>query len=290
MTPHDVVTKTKLYLSDTDSRILLHDIVGEESKRIAIQLAGEDFKSQGGGIADVAFVDRVTKYDGLTRDLCAIQALLGHWASDANRPTVTLPLRRLAGNAAAETAGLLVWIALRWYPVLALLYSGGIASIAAERYDNLHEMFHTRTVNRRGEDSPLIIAINDSLNEALTSFKLLPGRERDYVPLSEHLFGVMRPIVEDSLFLGADYETAFDRFEIFMSLEYAHTAETDWGPVGRFGWKSRSNGPLRKIIAEAAQYGDRWPALKTGFFGGSHERFSDVATRLGTFVARRGWY
>jgi hypothetical protein len=55
------------------------------------------------------------------------------------------PLKRICDELRPE-GGLVVWIALRWYPVLLLLYAGGIAAVAGARYENLRLLLHTPTL------------------------------------------------------------------------------------------------------------------------------------------------
>src|SRR5690349_11469963 len=68
-------------------------------------------------------------------------------------------------------------------------------------------------------------------------FKLLEGLEKKPLPFSEHVYDRLRPLVGDLLFLGSDYESAFDRFELFYAIEFAHQSGRHWAPIGRFGWK-----------------------------------------------------
>ena len=82
-------------------------------------------------------------------------------------------------------------------------------------------------------------------------------------------------MLDDLLFLGSDYENAFARFEILMSLEYMHQTDGDWGPVGRFGKK-----PLQQLIDEVQQQGVAWAPLRAGLFNGSEERLNQVLERL----------
>lgn len=123
----------------------------------------------------------------------------------------------------------------------------------------------------------------------------IPGHEKNYVPLSEHLFKILQPPLEDALFLGKGYEEAFDRFEILYFLAVADLnilqSRDAWGPVGRFGWKHGWGGrsPLRDLIAEGRTQGTTWPPLVAGLFGGNLERFENVATAATERIGRLGW-
>ena len=65
-------------------------------------------------------------------------------------------------------------------------------------------------------------------------------------PRSEYLLKLLQPLLDDALFLGTDYESSFDRFEVLYALEHAHHYSSEqfgriWGPVGRFAWKEYSS-------------------------------------------------
>ena len=75
----------------------------------------------------------------------SVQALLAYWGGSSHAQTLALPLKRICDELRPE-GGLVVWIALRWYPVLLLLYAGGIAAVAGARYENLRLLLHTPTL------------------------------------------------------------------------------------------------------------------------------------------------
>jgi hypothetical protein len=126
--------------------------------------------------------------------------------------------------------------------------------------------------------------------------KQIPGHEKNYVPLSEYLFKILQPKLDDVLFLGKNYEQAFDTFEVFFALAVADLGllkgGNGWGPVGRFGWKhrSRDNGSLARVVAEGRAQQGAWAPLQAGLFGGSYERFDAVATTFTELISKLGWW
>ncbi len=155
----------------------------------------------------------MNSYESITDSLCRAQALIGHWAGDATRSLLTLGPRRLADRleSASGNVGL---IAACWYRVLLPVYAGGIAAVHAKRYDNLRDLFHGRAPTRRGEPGTLVAAVIEGISEVGDAFKLLPGQDRKHTPMSEHLHELLQPLLDDLLFLGSDYEAAFDQFEM----------------------------------------------------------------------------
>ena len=193
-------------------------------------------------------------------------------------------------------SGPVVWLNLRWYPTVLLMYSGGIGAIAADNYENLSTIFNTNSgsVSTYDETDAIIIETNEAISEIAEFFQRLPGHERQYVPKSEYLFKILQPILDDLIFLGASYEEMFDRFEIFQALVYADLLERKhgriWGPFGRFVWKHKRGtpelSPYIKLLLEAQSHQDNWSPLKNGFFEGSYSRFESIAKQYGELISR----
>lgn len=194
-----------------------------------------------------------------------------------------------------HVGGVVVWIELRYYPMILEIYSGGIAAVDGGRYDSLAQIF-SMSVQNADENSASrtfsekVARAISTLNEA-NVFKNIPGHERHHVPMSEYLFKILQPKLDDVLFLGKNYENAFDRFEVLFALAVAderkQRGSTPWGPVGRFGWKHHHhNSPLKAIVDEAKAQKDDWPPLKAGLFGGDYARFDTLSAEYISFIDR----
>jgi hypothetical protein len=121
-----------------------------------------------------------------------------------------------------RVAGTVVWLQLRWFPLVVLMYAAGIAALSARRFGMLAAALMPRV---HGESSssyePLVSAVLTPLNNLIENFKALPGHERDLYPRSEHQFVQLREPLEQLLFLGEGYEPLFDRFEVLLALAFA---------------------------------------------------------------------
>src|SRR6185436_3709845 len=105
---------------------------------------------------------------------------------------------------------------------------------AHNAYANLRVLFLAKTashVRRSGESNTLVEDVIDGIQEVASTFKLMPGHEKHYVPRSEYLFKLLQPLFDDLLFLGSEYEAAFDRFEIFLALEYSSQSRRDGAAI-----------------------------------------------------------
>lgn len=291
----DTIGQAKELLAEERHRLALYDLVAKLTRGVMARTSKEHF-SREGPVSSEVFLDRVMKYETIVSELAAVQALVSHWAGPAQRQTVNLASKRMCELEREPGSG--IWLGLRWYPVLVVLYAGGIGAVAGSRYDNLRLLFQASVpdLDNPGRIS-LIRAVADGSNEIEGSFKMLPGRERNYTPRSERLFEILRPVFDATLFLGFEYESYFDEFEVLMALEYAaHSTRAGgaaWGPIGRFGWKAHRGGrwdPLHRMIAEATEHGDTWPPLAAGLCGGSIEQLQVIAKEFGERLSRLGWW
>lgn len=307
--PTDIV---KEYLSEARHRIKLDDLFEKEVRRVISQLGTDAFPNStshymGTDAIKKEFAERIKKYEDIVKQLQGMMALLGKWAGPEHRNILERVFARIA-ELNTDHNGLTVWIGLRWYPISLLMYSGGIAALAAGNYDNLAPVLTAKVgVEYRAQNvQEVIIPTVSGMLEVTRSelFKTLPGHGNNYTPESEYLFKALQPALEDVLFLGRSYEFLFDRFEILRALVYADIVERSssnqvsdrvWGPIGRFGWKYNSHrsgpdDPYSQLVLEASRSQDSWPPLRAGLFNGSYERFNDLATRFGGLLSNLGWF
>ncbi len=293
-----VIEEVKELLSEERYRIKLHDFVAAQVREVIPQISDEQFPSQGNW-SDQEFVERLKKYEGITANLCGVQVLLAYWGTEANRETLTLPVKQICG-CLRPVSGRTGWIGLRWYPALLLLYFGGIAAVAAGKYDNLRMLLQANipSPERSYEGVTLIRKISNALDDIGDAFKKIPGHESQYTPRSEYLLQLLQPTMDGLLFLGIEYESQFDRFEVLLALEHAEQYAREqygrvWGPVGRFGWKLKgrdASNPLHQVITEAEAQRDSWPPITAGLFKGSAERFKEIASEYYQMIAKLGWW
>ena len=296
-----VIERVKEYIPDPRYRIKLDALVTDEIRKVLYLTTDERFPVEGGAMSAEEAAERLTSYESITQDLQSIIVLLAYWGSEEQLPLLRKIVARTADNEKGG-GGRVSRLALRWYPSLLLLYSAGIATLAADQYRNLSAVLTTPIGARHSGSGvkPAILRIIDEILEAERTniFKLLPGHERHYVPRSEYLFKIFQPALDDLLFLGKSYETLFDRFEVFLALVYADLGagriDRIWGPPGRFAWKHSSRGvdssPFNKVSEEARSQGQEWPPLKAGLFGGSVDRFQEVAQGYLELISQLRWF
>ena len=292
------VSQTKSLLSSESTTIELHDFLVQEVRRF-LSATSEDVFAVSGQYSKEEFVSRLAKYEAAVADLSILLACVANWAKPAHMATLQKCIARSCDRLDSRS-GLVIWLNLRWYPLLLEIYSAGIAAVDAQRFDSLAALFYTPmppSEYREGEELFIETIGKRLLELAQTNvLKQIPGHENNYTPLSEYLFKVLQPKLDDLLFLGKNYEYAFDTFEVFFALAVADMRHVQdqhvWGPVGRFGWKNREGdgSPLGRVIAEARRMKDSWPPLRAGLFGGNFERFNKVATEYAELVGKLHWF
>lgn len=283
----NIVASTKRYVADERWRLRLFDCIAGETRRVVAALREPQF-SASVPWSDDEFRRRVAVLDELLADLYQAEVLMGGWGTPAMRDSLTLGPKRLS-DGAGEGGGNSGFLALQWYPVLALSYAGGIAAVAAESYGSLLALMLAQVGTSRGE-MRLVEATTTGIGDVRQNFKLLPSHERHHVPFSEHLHRKFKPLLDEAFCLGSEYDRAFDTFEILYAVEFCHQTGRGWGPLGRFGWKAARGGssPLREISDEAVGAGKAWPPFAAGLCGGSAEEFAEHVKSLSEAVARSG--
>lgn len=289
--------RIKELLSDTKYKIKLDDVVTAEIRRVLSLIDDEEFSVAQNNVSVEQFIDRLRRYEEAVEDLLTIVILLARWGGQEQRSILKKIFARIS-DSHRESSGKVLWLGLRWYPITLLMYAGGIAAINGDAYDNLATVLTTKVAGRHsGQTSrPIIVPAAEGMLDVNRTdmFKALPGYENRYVPRSEYLFKVMQPIVDDSLFLGTEYEQVFDRFEILYALVCADqnydVIGRVWGPPGRFGWKHREhNSPFADLVGEAQREGGNWPPLRSGLFRGDSARFTTIADGYSELLGGLHW-
>jgi uncharacterized caspase-like protein len=287
------VEKVKCYVSDSSKKIVLHDMAMQEVRKFLNVTSKEKMPLHISSFSNEQLIERFKIYEDILKNLIQFFCILAHWGDDEHKLLLEKTLKRLTDNNGLES-GIATLIYMRWYPVCILEYVSGISAMAAERYDNLSGVMttHVDCELESGEKRNIIVPLSYAMVKLHDTFKIFPGHERNLVPRSEYLLKLLQPKLEEILFLGQSYEPLFDRFEMFMALVYADITESDWGPIGRFGWKhsrGRENIYLN-LLKEAESQKGNWPPIKAGLFGHSYNRFEKSASSILDLMKRMHWF
>ena len=306
--PHPLSAKLaqatlKRYVVEDHHRIRLHDLVIDEVNRVHAKLTGPLEGGYGvlyqGAPTSEELTNRLAQYENLAETLRALMATGCYWGGEGQHGLWVTCLERLADL--PDHNGYRVWINLRRYPALQALYAGGIAAVAANRYDTLAALLTQGRVRQHGRDVPLLLAVNSYEVLSIEDAKLIPGKENRYLPFNDHLSenGALWEPLRELLPMQERFEECFDRFEYLLGLVHVDLRLQQnghaWAPVGCFAWRRRDqpSDPLNVVGDEIVTRVAGSPLLQGGLFGGSLERVEAAKTAYDELIrevrAKRFW-
>ena len=157
------VASLKRYLAEDRFRIELHDLVMRETESLYTKFTDRSFASdEGSGDKQdlkARFQRRVQRYETHVEMLQALFATGCFWGQPQHEALWTRSIERIA-NPPGSRNGYTLWINLRRYPALLLLYAGGVASIAAHKYSTLAALLVKPVVLDLDQRKPLVLEVN----------------------------------------------------------------------------------------------------------------------------------
>lgn len=282
------VETVKRYLAEPRHRIRLHDLIHEETEEVWEELASKLFSTQVPPIGKEIFQQRMHQYEAVVERLLAMLAALSYYDTGENSYLLTRCIERLIS--VPRRNGLIELLDLQYYPALLLTYASGISALAAKRFRNLaaalrEPKYYDQTRNEK------MLAISKlhvwSVFKRTCKLVPRPNAEREYTPVNNYLFDLLRPLLRDYLPDDTRYEETFDTFEYLLALTYMDLVSETRAPIGRFGWRYRASfeglteetwgrSPLAEFARVEIEKGVDSELLRAGFFGGSVDRFKEI--------------
>ena len=289
--PHPVSTQAaivtlKRYLSEERFRIQLRDFLVREAEEVGagIDTVFSDFaKINPDQTSTVKVMHRL---EAVSEKLLHLFANGSFYAKPEQTRAFVDALSLVASKAHAS-GGQFIWINLRKYPSLLVIYAAGISAISSENYSVLCEIASREIFVGSSNDNGILPQLQiypQSVMEHRTQQQLIPDMERHHTPLNDYLCKLlrepMRPLIPDN----KQYERAFDGFEYLWGLLHLDARiqkgkTTIWIPRSTFFWRRQDDMVkwFRDDAKRAAEADDSsWPPVHGGLFGGSAQRFSDV--------------
>ena len=182
---------------------------------------------------------RLKRYESLTEVLRAMVTTGCFWGSNEQAVLWVKVLNRVA-NAYAPTGGMVAWVNLRLYPSLLVLYTGGMAAVAAGNFAAFRMLLtEPRVRDLAGEEHVFVNQVNQRAEVIdWNLMRRLPGLQGHKTPTSEYLFRLLRNPLRESLPDDVAYQRCFYRFEYFLGLVHVDlNNSTVWAPLGCFIWR-----------------------------------------------------
>ena len=289
------VASLKKYIVDDNSKISLHDLVMNETERIYTEIVGPNFCTPGEPITSPNILTKIKKYEAVVEILLGLFATGCYWGDARHESLWVKSLDRLVNLPPGENVNL-IWVTMRLYPALALIYAGGMTAIAAGHY-SMFAALRTKIIVRSplGEQ-PRVLALYPQAVVDQRVGRLLPGLENSYVPMSFHLLDWLRNPLREFLPANDVYEKTFDRFEYLSALVHGDILQKMgreiWGAPGPFVWKHHSGrgSILREIEDELNKEGGNWAPLKANLFDGSKGRIREIKQGIDKMVSEISWH
>ena len=284
------IATVKRYLVDSTARIRLRDLVHEETEKLVSNASAAKFPPTSTNDVAKELILRLQRYEAISGVMMGILVTGCYWSDRSQASLWVKALTRIA-NAPLNIGGTVYLHYLQNYPALLLFYAGGLASLAADKYETLNALFNV-SVSREGKSIEAVAHLHTNGVFRDNLGKLLPGMAGQHVPVSEYLCKRLREPFREYLPDDETYEELFDRFEYLLGLTHANLVRNTfgvgwWGPLGCFVWRRRfgGGGMPALIAAEFNTSLGEWPPLKGGMFGGSVEQARNAIGKFNEFLA-----
>lgn len=289
------VATVKRLIVDASAKIRLRDMVHAETEKLVVELCTPTFSAQTQLQPAQEVPNRVEKYEALCEILLSMMVAGCYWSTGEATERWTSTIHRVA-NATEKSGGFDYLLNLHQYPTLLLLYGAGLAAVAAGNDETLVRLLtRPKVKGHEGKYVEICSMVYPDVVMELQYGRLLPGMERRYRPVSDHLFNKLRSLLREYLPSDEDYQGGFDRFEYLLGLVHANLNHFEaeggwWGPVGRFHRLVRhtyeDGGISRRIGTELEAQGENWPLLRAGLFGGSLEQAKMAKAKFDSWLSQ----
>lgn len=289
--PHPLSTQAaigtlKRYLSEDRHRIQLRDFLVSEAEQARSAIDAAFAHTEGVSPDQQSAHDLMKRLEASCEKLVHLFAN-GSFYARPEQSKAFFDAFHLIVTKAQSSDRYRLWIDLRKYPALLLVYAAGISAIASENFAMLREIASRPSFIKHDSDqsvpAPVRIYSNILMNLS-DARQYIPEMNNSYTPVSDYLFGVLRKPLNRLIPDDAQYELAFDNFEYLWCLLHVD-AEKQRGsdfiptPHGAFSWRRKDRyGEWFEHQAKSAvdQSDESWAPIKGGLFGGSIERLSDA--------------
>jgi hypothetical protein len=283
-----ILENIRFLLSNNDE-ILLNEYVMKEVKEVNKNRNVFDKGFQNKNTSE-NFQTIVSSYKDIILNLQKILILLTYYGKEQHKYILINIISRIADNQELYKDGLITYnrTSIAMIPLLFLFYSSCITAIMKDNYKILKVLFNIEFSKAALQETKLLIFEFGNITKEL-NFSLIPGFENSKASRSIFIYEYLKTIFDDTIHSGNDFDTSFDKFEVFFSLIYADYTNKQfgdnyfWGPPGRFLYDLPYDKILHRksvffdILDEANSLKDGWPPIKAGLFNGSYQRFLFIA-------------
>jgi hypothetical protein len=267
ISPDLAIRQVKRMLADEKgNRIRLSDFFEAEAHSV-VRLCSPDAMPLGHpSVTKDSYRNRVARMESATAVLLPSIAVAVRWGSDDVNGLLERVLVIMARNERPSGPYNTIWWKLRSYPASLVFYTLGVACIHWEKHSFLGRLL-TKTGIHLGDtelSSPVVhLHAHATLHYQAADFMHDTRRK---LPGSDHIEKPLRAMIGPLFDHVSQFEEAFDRFEILLSL--LHASAKKRAVFGSFAWKDFAGpGTLSRFIKEMDEAaGSHW-AFRAGILG-----------------------
>ena len=240
--PHPLSTEAtvatmKRYMSEPRYRIQFADIVDNAVRKVVEATSGDAFAASGTLVTGEPFTARVRGYDAACSTLLAMAPVAGFWAEEEHYSVWERALLRLSTT--EERSGNTVWLSLKRYPAILLLFALGVGALEAGRIEFLVRLFSAliHEANEGNLPAAAILPRHCLLGDVASLAKSLPGMEKKRFPMSEWIYAVVRQYTRDIIPNEGQHALVYTKLEVLLALGFAYHEGGQfgyWAPPGIF--------------------------------------------------------
>ena len=293
--PHPLSTEAtvatmKRYMSEPRYRIQFADIVDNAVRKVVEATSGDAFAASGTLVTGEPFTARVRGYDAACSTLLAMAPVAGFWAEEEHYSVWERALLRLSTT--EERSGNTVWLSLKRYPAILLLFALGVGALEAGRIEFLVRLFSAliHEANEGNLPAAAILPRHCLLGDVASLAKSLPGMENKRFPMSEWIYAVVRQYTRDIIPNEGQHALVYTKLEVLLALGFAYHEGGQfgyWAPPGIFTYRDEERGrALDEIRDSLTRLNDESPFVKCGIFGASADACKQGIDNLVAFTGQ----
>jgi hypothetical protein len=225
----------KRYLSEPRFHIQLEDLIVRETKTLRRRTSHTELSCQDEHPDNDSIPKRVAQIETASNVMLSIVAAVAKWGEPRTHPLISRCLSALAEL--EQVGGDPVWLDLRRYPAALIFFAVGTVALSTRNDDlSRHLLSELYALNERGKR--ILLAQVLDLRRVLdhdAAQTLFPKPRR--TPVSDRVASTLQIALNDFFDSPQLFDSAYDRFEIALSMAIAMTGEPP--PSGRYCWKHR---------------------------------------------------
>jgi hypothetical protein len=299
-----VMQRIRQYATEDRAFPKLEALLHQESETLFMLLEKENTRWAPVKLKIDTFHQRIHRYEELSERMAQVLATVAFYCEDQTPLLLKRCISRLAAFPKAYSGS--SDAALQRYPALLLMYAAGIASIAAERYSNLHAVLVSPEWRdeKRHEQVSSIKELNVHSVFGGNWEKFLPcnGNLPEWLRPSFYISSILRQPLKRCLPDDTEYRNVFDIFEFVQSLVYLDLSSPRFPLVGRFALNTdyfRKGDLSDEMTSHIGRFFNRivrseecLPLCNANFFGASSARLTKTAqeqrVRIADFLREHG--